>query len=107
MNYDTNFLKELERLLPPFFRRADAGKATYGTVTAGYLAYLASVGGGPKYTKVRGKAVYTKQDFIDWLKEKRHGGEQFHIKDDEFGRTAYTEQVPAEIFAGTTGDAEE
>ena len=106
MNYDRAFIKELARVLPPFFVRADAQKVTYGTITPGYLSFLASKGRGPAYTMVGSKALYRRDDFINWLMEKRHG-EQFNISDGDFGRTAHAEQVPAEIFAGTARHTEE
>lgn len=99
MNYESEFIDELARNMPPFFTRADAKKATFGVIDGGYLAVLACKGVGPRCVKMGGKVLYRKDDFIQWLKERRHGEQQYPITHDKFGRRAYCQSRAAEIFA--------
>lgn len=78
MLYPKEFIEGLEKTLPPFFLRKDAETATCGLVKPSYLAFLASKGGGPKYVTSGKKAIYMKQDFIEWLTNRRTHHDRDH-----------------------------
>ena len=57
-------------MTPTFMRRGDAAnylQARCGLYTAGTLAKLACVGGGPRYRKLGHFPVYTQEDLDNWI----------------------------------------
>lgn len=106
MYFSADYIKNLEKNMPPFFIRKDAAQATFNTITDGYLAFLACKGIGPKFVKIKGKAVYKKDDFITWLKERRYGDGRYNIEDTDFGRSSHSESCGAKVSSFTTGLSE-
>lgn len=56
-----------------YLRRPQAAeylKSRYGFTTTGTLEKLASLGGGPKFTKIGRIPVYTPEDLDDWVRSR-------------------------------------
>jgi len=60
-------LEHLKDELPPILTRQMAAAASGGAFTRGTLANLDSKGQGPKRAILGGKAVYMRDDYIEWL----------------------------------------
>lgn len=62
--------KQLENTLPAVFSRQEAAKMIGYAISAKTLANLDAKGLGPSQKlHIGGKAVYVKDNFLDWLKE--------------------------------------
>ncbi len=54
--------------LPMLLTRKDVGIHFGHVISKKYLANLDSMEEGPNKVYISGKAVYTKEDFVEWLK---------------------------------------
>lgn len=69
--YDISFIDELRKELPPIFTRQTASKMIGGIFSPKTLSNLDAAGKGPASKQHIGKkAVYFKEDFLEWLKTK-------------------------------------
>lgn len=71
---DESFFLGLQRELPPLITREMASRMTGGLFSARTLSNLDARGRGPGRKQRFGKKiVYTKEDFLNWLRQLRYG----------------------------------
>ena len=61
------FVERLKSCLPPVFPRSSIGKLTGFLFSGAYIRNLCSKGKGPHVTKICGKTMISRDDFISWL----------------------------------------
>jgi hypothetical protein len=60
-------IETLRKELPPTFARQSVKRWLNGYLSPGHLANLNSQGGGPRFIYVGKRAVYERNDFLEWF----------------------------------------
>ena len=69
--YDADFLKNLEKELPPIFSRQIAAKKSGGLISVKTLSNLDSLHKGPSVkVRIGSKIGYERTDFLQWLRSR-------------------------------------